>query len=274
MQRGNELSARESCIIAKRSGSNVERALMRQRRFDPREESRNRASRARFSSSVPPAAVCWPQLSVDSAYRSVPTSVNRVSTEHRSYNCNPSLFFLYFILPSVSLLSRSTKYGLSLSFSLSSLFFAVGFCGDLARFLSFLPSFLLVFLFLRLSACFFLFIHAVSFFSLSLSLSLYLFLSTPFFPSARRAQSPWPFFLAVSARFQTSSSPGVCFAHSKLFAATRAPAPTSHRRKIPLVGSSPRKRRISDAFHCDLRNRIKPPRRRDNSTGNGRECGL
>lgn len=35
-------------------------------------------------------------------HRSVPTSVNRVSTEHRSHNCNPSLSFPCpsFILPS------------------------------------------------------------------------------------------------------------------------------------------------------------------------------
>lgn len=78
-------------IIAKRSGGNSVRALMRRPRFDPSEESRNRALSLLRRGWLPRFYLqLQPQLSVDSAHRSTPTRVNRVSTECCStHNRNP-----------------------------------------------------------------------------------------------------------------------------------------------------------------------------------------
>lgn len=176
--------------------------------------------------------MCWPQLSVDSAHRSVPTSVNRVSTEHRSHNCNPSVSFLL-------CLSLSLHY-----------FFSVGFCGDLARFLSFLPPFL------RLSGCFFPFIHApFLFFPLSL---------LPSAPTECSARSI-PVVVFPLPCPPDSRLPRVPECALESFCGYER-APTNHRR-----ASHGELATRSTAIY---RNRIKAPRRRDNSTGNGRECGL
>ena len=121
------LGPRESCIIAKRSGSNVERAVMRRRRFDPSEESRNRAWRVRSSSSVPTCS-CVLAAAVGRLGASIGSDQRSESRFHRASQPQlQSLSVLHFLC-----LSCRVRRCLSLSLSLSPLFFAVGFCGDLA----------------------------------------------------------------------------------------------------------------------------------------------
>lgn len=138
-------------------------------------------------------------------HRSVPTSVNRVSTEHRSHNCNPSLSFPCpsFILPSPCLpvRRRASLSHLPFLYRTFSLYYFLqsDFAGRSST-ISLSPSFSCLFA-SPARHLFFLFIRAV-FFSLD-------------------ALNPRGRFSPVSARFQTSSNPA-CFAHSKLFAAMRA----------------------------------------------------
>lgn len=132
--------------------------------------------------------------------------MNRVSTEHRSHNCNPSLSFPCpsSILPSPCLPARRRASLSHLPFlyrTFSLYYFLQSDFAARSSTISPSPSFSCLFAFPARHR-FFLFIHAVFFFSFD-------------------ALNPRSRFSPVFARFQTSSNPA-CFAHSKLFAAMRA----------------------------------------------------
>lgn len=161
-------------IIAKRSGSNVVRALMRRRRFDPNEESRNRAlSLLRrtgcLGSTCSCSRSCRSTRCIDRFRRAWIAFLRSTAATIAILPC-PSLVLPLFYLPRVSHFDVARLF-LTYHFSIV-LFLSIIFCSrilrpDLPRFLFLHPS--RVFLPLRRGIA---------------SSSL----STPFF-FARRAQS-------------------------------------------------------------------------------------
>lgn len=209
-------------IIAKRSGSNVVRALMRRRRFDQNEESRNRAlSLLRrtgcLGSTCSCSRSCRSTRCIDRFRRAWIAFLRSTAATIAILPC-PSLVLPLFYLPRVSQFDVAPlflTYRSSIVLFLSIIFCSQILRADLPRFLFLHPS--RVFLPLR---------RGISSSSLS----------APFF-FARRAQSSWPFFSGVR------QIPD--FLESRVLRALETFCSYARR-----AGQTPGTR-ISDAFHRD-----------------------